>query len=247
MEKNSEGRIEFEVLIHDAGPDRKARLKSMFNFLQDTVDIHARMHGTSINDIEKLNLSWVYSRFYAEIKRYPGLHEKITCRTWRSKLDRYLAYREFTINDSSGIPILAATSSLALINKETRKPTELKIPSSSLFETIPEKAVEFRFDRLPQPDSYDYSHKSVTRLEDIDVNGHMNNASYAQHFFESVYGRMDEKELTFIDIAFRGEVSWRDELTCLASPAGNGIYFHKMVNETRGNTSALAATGWRQD
>lgn len=237
--------IEFEIMIHDAGPDKKARIKSMFNFLQDTIDIHARVQGTSVRDIEDLNLSWVYSRFYAEVKRYPSLHEKIRCRTWRSRLDKYQAHREFTIHDSNDKPLLSATSSLVLIDRDTRRPVPLNLPSSRLFETIPDKAADYTRDRIPELESYEFTYRTHARYEDIDINSHMNNASYAQLFFESMPELAGSRELASIDISFRGEVSYLDVITCLSDRCSDNEFCQKMINETKGNVSALAMTRWQ--
>lgn len=242
---NEKEAIEFEVMIHDAGPDKKARLKSMFNFLQDTIDIHARKQGTSVRDIEDLNLSWVYSRFYAEVKRYPELHERIQCRTWRSRLDKYQAYREFSILDSENKPLLLATSSLVLIDNNTRRPVPLNLPSSSLFETIPERAAEFSCSRIPELETYELTFRTHARYEDIDINSHMNNASYAQLFLESLPSMIGTYEIESIDISFRGEISYLDVITCLSDRGKEGEYYHKMINETKGIVSALAVTRWR--
>ncbi|HPS59083.1 MAG TPA: thioesterase [Spirochaetota bacterium] len=241
------GVSQFSIMIHDVGPDKKARVKSIFNYMQANVDEHSRKQGTSLGDIEALNLSWVYARFYAEVRQYPVLHQKIICSTWRSKLEQYLAYRDFTICDENNNVLVAATASLALINRDTRKPAEINVPSSKLFETHSERAVDHTFGRIPDRENYGITYSTSARYEDIDVNNHMNNASYAQVFYESLAGQVNGAELATIDIAFRGEVSLRDELTCLAEPVDSGIYHHKLLNHTKGNVSALAVTKWREN
>lgn len=239
------GVSEFGIMIHDVGPDKSARVKSIFNYMQANVDEHSRKQGTSLGDIEALNLSWVYARFYAEIRQYPVLHQRIVCRTWRSKLEQYLAYRDFTICDENENVLVAATSSLALINRDTRRPAEINVPSSKLFETHTERSVDYAFGRIPEMESYSVAYRTSARYEDIDINNHMNNASYAQMFYESLAGLSDGSRLASIDIAFRGEVSFHDELSCLAEPSGSGMYHHKIENLTKGNVSALAVTKWR--
>ena len=245
MDSRYIGVSEFGIMIHEVGPDKKARVKSLFNYMQANVDEHSRMQGTSLGDIEALNLSWVYARFYAEVRQYPVLHQKIVCSTWRSKLEQYLAYRDFTICDENNNVMVAATASLALINRDTRKPAEINVPSSRLFETHSERSVDHTFRKIPDRESYGIAYRTSARYEDIDVNNHMNNASYAQMFYESLAGQVNGAELASIDIAFRGEVSLRDELTSHAEPVGSGMYHHKLLNETKGNVSALAITKWR--
>jgi len=246
MDSKYVGVSEFYVMLHDVGPDKKCRLKSLFNYMQANVDEHSRKQGTSLGDIEALNLSWVYGRFYAEIRQYPVLHQKLICSTWRSKLEKYFACRDFTICDENRNVLAAATAILALINRDTRKPSEINVPSSKLFETHPVRSVEYSFEKIPDLENYGITYRTSARYEDIDVNNHMNNASYAQLFYENLVGRIDGGELASIDIAFRGEISLHDDLICLAEPANDGAYNQKIINHTRGNTAALALTKWRK-
>lgn len=245
MSSGTIGVSEFEVIIPDVGPDKKARLKSLFNYLQSTIDAHSRKQGTSAVQIESRNLSWVYARFYAEVRQYPQLYQKIICRTWLAKLEPYLSHRDFTISDQNNNILLAATGSLALINRDTRKPAEIKVPAGRTVEINSERSVDCTFSRIPDIEKYGIIYRTSARYEDIDINNHMNNASYAQMFYESLAGRVPETELISIDIAFRGEVSVRDELICLSEPGDDGTYYHRMSNESKGNISALAVTKWR--
>jgi acyl-ACP thioesterase len=239
------GVSEFDVLVHEVGPDKKARLKSLFNYLQANIHAHSRKLGSSLSDIEVHNLSWVYARFYTEIKQYPVLNQKIICRTWLPKLDQYLAHRDFTISDENNNIILAATVSIALINRDTRKPVEIKVPEGKTVEIYTERSVDHSFGRMHDLESYSITYRTSARYEDIDVNNHMNNASYAQMFYESIAGHLQGTELASIDISFKGEVSVHDELVCLSEPGENVMYHHKMLNETKNNISALAVTTWR--
>jgi len=245
MNRGYVGSRDFDIMVSDVGPDKKARLKSLFNYLQATIDMHSREKGTSATQLESRNLSWVYARFYAEVREYPSLYQSVTCRTWLSKLEPYLAHRDFTISDDKGEVMMVATGSLALINRDTRRPVEIKTPAGKVIEIYPERSVEFIPSRIPEMENYAIAYRTAARYEDIDINNHMNNASYAQMFFESLAGQVNGSELSSIDIVFRGEVSLRDELSCMCDGAGEGVYHHKMVNETRGGVSAFAVTRWR--
>ncbi len=239
------GVSEFDVMIHEVGPDKKARLKSLFNYMQANIDLHSKSKGTSAGHVESRNLSWVYARFYAEVRQYPVLYQKLTCRTWLSKLEQYLAYRDFTISDQDNNILIAARGSLALIDRSTRRPVEIKVSPNRTVELHSDSSVDYNFEKITNHKDYSIINWSSARYEDIDINNHMNNASYAQIFYESIAAHNGMDELASIDIAFRGEVSLRDQLVCLTEPVAWGVYHHKMINETKGNVSALAVTKWR--
>jgi acyl-ACP thioesterase len=150
-----------------------------------------------------------------------------------------------TIRDENNDLLLAATASVALISRDTRRPFEIKVPEGKVVEIYPERSVNYNYGRISELEKYNFAYRTSARYEDIDINNHMNNASYAQMFYEGLAGEMGNMELASIDISFRGEVSLRDELVCFSQPGEGGMYHHKMLNETRNNISALAVTRWR--
>lgn len=237
---------EFTVQIHEAGPDLKARIKTLFNYMQISADQHSKSLGTSVSTMSEKNLTWVYSRFYAVVNKYPELYEKIYCTTWRSVVLKGLVCREFAINGHDGEVLVRATSSLALIDKTARKPVPIPESITSQLEEGKGRSVDFPGDIVEHKDEYDYIYDVKTRYEDIDINGHMNNASYAGIFFESAFENLrDTKIMKSIDISFRGEIIYGDELECtMAAIDSQGKYSHRLFNKTKGKVSANAVTEW---
>jgi acyl-ACP thioesterase len=245
-----EGTTEFEVMIHDAGPDLKARVKSLFNYMQSAADMHSRDLGTSVSIMAEQNLTWVYSRFYAVIEQYPGLYDKISCETWRSVLLGNYLCREFLINRDNGITGVRATSSLALIDKNSRKPVPIPESIVSKLEYTKGRSIEFPSEIAGNINEFDYIYTMKTRYEDIDINGHMNNASYASVIFESVFENLSMPMIMkSIDISFRGEILFKDELECKVSAVKEspGKFYHRLYNKTKGGMSAYAVTRWVKD
>ena len=239
--------IEYIVQLHEAGPDLKARVKSLFNYMQSSADRHSKSLGTSVSLMSGKNLTWVYSRFYAEVERYPDLYEKIFCRTWRSELLNGLVSREFVIGSVEGGLLVRATSTLALIDKTTRKPVAIPEDITSKLEHGKERSINFSGNVVEHIDEFDYIFDIKARYDDIDINGHMNNASYADIFFESAFENLKNPMIMkSIDILFRGEINYRDELECgiKSLPDVPGRFYHRLLNKTKGRVSAHAKTEW---
>jgi len=248
MSDNLAGISEFDVRLYDCGPDGKAGVRTLFNFMQSTADSHSKSLGTSLNLMADRNLTWVYARFYAEIVSYPAMYETVRCETWRSGVTDGMVNREFVMKDSSGGEILRATSSLALIDRSSRKPVEIPDFIRSQFDIVRGRSLHYVIFPLDKPDKNDYIYTLMTRYEDIDINGHMNNASYAQMFFESGYSAIqDTAVLSSIDILFKGEILYNETIKC-GSTLINGMhkcFFHTAYNENKGRVSASAVTKWR--
>ncbi len=239
----------FEVMLYDVGVDAQAKVRSLFNYMQSAADSHSKTLGTSLSDISADNLTWVYSRFYAEIERFPQLYEEISCDTWRPCLSGNYACREFIIKDSTGGSILRATSTLALIDRDARKPVRIGADMLSSFEPERERAIEYPFPMIEIPSEIDYITDIKVRSEDMDVNNHMNNASFAQFFYESIYEKFgDSLCLQSMDINFRAEGSCGSIISCSVSSSEqeDGIFYHRMTMAETGRVLALGETRWKE-
>lgn len=238
---------EFAVQIHEAGPDLKAGIKQLFNYMQSSADRHSKSLGTSLSLMSENNLTWVYTRFYAIVERYPELYEKVYCQTWRSDLLNGFVCREFIIRSAEGETMVRATSTLALIDKTTRKPVPVPESITSKLEHGKERSINFPADVVEPVEQFDNIFRMKARYDDIDINGHMNNASYADIFFESVFENLkNPMVMKSIDISFRGEISYKDEIECgIKSLQGEPLkFYHRLFNKTRGRVSAHAKTEW---
>lgn len=239
--------IEYTVQLHEAGPDLKARVKSLFNYMQSSADRHSKSLGTSVSFMSEKNLTWVYTRFYAVVERYPELYEKIYCKTWRSEAGDGLVSREFIVSSGDGGLLVRATSTLALIDKTTRK--SVPIPEDIILKLEHRKdlSINFSGNIVEHVDEFDYIFSMKARYDDIDINGHMNNASYADVFFESAFENMkNPMVMKSIDILFKGEINYRDELECSikSQPGTPWQFYHRLFNKTKGRVSAHAKTQW---
>ena len=237
---------DFVVQIFDAGPDSKVRVKSLFNYMQCSADLHSKSLGTSLTSMGEQNLTWVYSRFYAEIYDYPKIYDKVSCKTWRSRMIDNFVCRDFIINNDKGDLFVKAAASLALIDKTNRKP--VAIPESIITQLKYSDEINLEFPkRINKIDEYDYLYHTKAKYDDIDINGHMNNASYAGIFFESIYEKLKGGAiLKSIDIFFKSEINYGDDLECQIASLENSqnLFYHKLFNRTKEKFSAYAVTRW---
>ncbi len=176
----------FEILLHDTDHTRAARLTALCNYLQATADFHSRSLGTSMVHLEEKNLTWVYARFRIEIQHYPECYDTVTVKTWRSRMEGPLGFREFEIKNLAGSTVGTATSTVALIDRGTRKPVAIPEEFSSQFSDLPGRALGGDFGQLPDVAEETSSKKIFPVLmRDIDLNGHVNNVSYISWVLES--------------------------------------------------------------
>jgi len=240
----------FEILLHDADHLGMARLTALCNYMQATADFHSRSLGTSMLDLEKRNLTWVYARFRVEVDRYPRCYETVSVKTWRSRMEGAFGFREFELKNSEGSVIAAATSAVALIDRTSRKPVTIPEEFSSQFSDLPGSALGGNFSRLKKIKGETSSQKTYPVLmEDIDINGHVNNVSYISWVLESAPEEvLKDYSCRSLEIHYRAEAFYGKPLLAIGSQAetsqeGYTSFLHNLV---QGDTiTAQACTGWK--
>lgn len=240
--------MDFEIMIQDVGFDSKIKVKSLFNIMQSCAISHSMKVGSPLaltNIIEK-NFTWVYNRFYLEIDRYARLYDTVTCETWRPKMENNALYREFLVTGKDKKNLCRGISSVLMIDMTNRKPVALPAELKEVLKADRPSVIEFKGTRPVFEGGFTHTGTVRARYDDIDINNHMNNSSYAQIFFENGYRLAKKgKQLKSIDIFFTGEIVYDDELECRSGFIKKpGIIYHQLFNSTRNKIAAVSVTVW---
>lgn len=246
MENRIKGSKEFEVMLYDAGPGGAASVRSLFNYMQSAGDSHSRSLGTSLSDFAGKNLAWVYSRYYIKIISLPRIYQRLTCETWRSGINGNFVLREFSLSAPDGEKLAEAAASLALIDTISRKPVMIPEYIKEQLAIWKNSSMKYNFPPIEKIDDYDYIYETKVRYEDMDINRHMNNASYAQLVCESVMSKFTSIDPDTLDLNFRGEAFSGDLLDCYVKSAGENIFMHKICAGQEGRLILTAKSEWRE-
>jgi len=175
---------EFEIKTYEGDKNGELRLVTLMNIFQDCADDHARNLEVGMQYCLEHGLAWVGSAYHLKINKLPKIHEKIKVRTWPSIRGKLTATREFTVFNENGEALIKASSQWVLLNVKTRRPTALEpLP---IFLNHPERAVETDFPKIADLAREDFAKPFFVRFDDIDINGHVNNAVYPLWATESV-------------------------------------------------------------
>ena len=225
-------------------------VKSLFNSLQEAAYNSSRSLGSSI-DIMK-GVTWVYSRLYAEIARYPDFSETVRVCTWRSRFEGSAAFREFVMEDLSGNVMLKSTVELALISLDTRKPS--LIPETMMGQFAPElgSSAAERVERIPELQNPQDKMEFRIRTSDLDINGHVNNAAYIEFIAECVpafpvsCARPRVLAANFLAEIFHGEIilSQSEEVEP-AGVKGDREFIHRLIRPADGRSVTRGRTVWK--
>ena len=156
----------------------------LMNWLQTLADSHAEDLGFGYSFCIKNNFIWVVTNYIIEINELPREGEEFELVTWPSGHGGVRATRDFEIRGTDGRIMIAATSQWVLINIYTRLPIRLTDNIKS-FDCTSERAVNKPFEKLSEfiPN---ISCTFDCKYDDVDINGHINNAVYVLWAMESL-------------------------------------------------------------
>ena len=225
------GEYSWAVRTYECGPDGRATMASVCNWLQEAASLNAETLAFSKSDFEAAgeNISWVLTRLKVRIARFPKWEEKVSILTFPRGGRRIVAYRDFVLTGADGVELGRATSEWMLIDLASRKivaiPDGVFAAANTVREPVfgEEPFAKLRWDcKAESPDALAFR----ARRGDIDLNGHVNNVHYVEWLME---GRPDAAGPCHeIDIVFKSETLAGEEVRVESVETEPGVYFHRV-------------------
>jgi len=236
----------FRAPFHHADPTGRVGIVPLANYLQQAAGEHAERLGLGAERLMQEGLFWVLTRIYLNIERAPRAGQSLTVETWPSRPPRQLFQRDFQIRSEDAGLLITATSSWALIDAATRKAVRgpAWIAGRVAYEAV--RAVEFPVHRPTRLNSPELSFDIVPRRSELDLNGHVNNASLMGWLFEVLDDAwLNEHGLAALDIVFRSECTREHAVHSWAVRLGDNHFQHALRRDN-GVEIARAKSWWRR-
>lgn len=225
------GEYSWAVRTYECGPDGRATMASVCNWLQEAASLNAETLAFSKSDFEAAgeNISWVLTRLKVRIARFPKWEEKVSILTFPRGGRRIVAYRDFVLTGADGVELGRATSEWMLIDLASRKivaiPDGVFAAANTVREPVfgEEPFAKLRWDcKAESPDALAFR----ARRGDIDLNGHVNNVHYVEWLME---GRPEAAGPCHeIDIVFKSETLAGEEVRVESVETEPGVYVHRV-------------------
>ena len=225
------GVYSWAVRTYECGPDGRATMASVCNWLQEAASLNAESLAFSKSDLDAAgeNISWVLTRLKVRIARFPKWEEKVSILTFPRGGRRIVAYRDFVLTGADGVELGRATSEWMLIDLASRKivaiPDGVFAAANTVREPVfgEEPFAKLRWDcKAESPDALAFR----ARRGDIDLNGHVNNVHYVEWLME---GRPEAAGPCHeIDIVFKSETLAGEEVRVESVETEPGVYFHRV-------------------
>ena len=173
---------EYTVKLSEIGKGNKATNKTILSYLEDIGGVHSNRAGYGIFEIEQTHLSWILLGWRLQVIRRPKYTEKLKVKTWSKGVIKLYTYRDFEVYDEQGNLIIKASSKWVLLDIEKGRIVRIEPNLMGKYEPELDKEVFGiqEFDKIKEPEQYQYETEYTVRRADIDVNNHMHNLNYIE-------------------------------------------------------------------
>jgi len=167
---------DFEVRSYQVHPSGKLSLTALADFFQEIAWRHADSADFGRN-LTAQNQSWILSRIDIHCENLPSWGDSIKVYTAGRGVDKLFAFREFLVTNLSGDSLVSAMSSWVLMNMQSKRLLRpAQVLPANLFD-LTEKP-DSQPDKIRVEGELVCTEKLTVRYSDLDLNNHVNNASY---------------------------------------------------------------------
>ncbi|MBR0447396.1 MAG: hypothetical protein IIX28_02895 [Clostridia bacterium] len=215
----TEYKLPVKVASYDVGAGGVMRLSAILRYQQEAGEQHLVDAGLGWQDMLKMGMVFVTSRWHTLIHRLPAMEEQVTLTTWHRNRKGPRFFRCYEWRDAAGNLLVEGVMQFALVSV-----TEHRLLRGDEF-----------MERAPLPDTDrdvtcgDPARFPVSGVEpvgeyrvrwsDIDRNGHLNNTHYADLMLDGLSAERLAGQPAEVDLHFAGECVMGDTLTLSACEA----------------------------
>ena len=216
----TEYKIPVKVASYDVGANDVMRLSAILRYQQEAGEQHLVDAGLGWQDMMKMGMVFVTSRWHTLIHRLPAMEEQVTLTTWHRNRKGPRFFRCYEWRDAAGDLLVEGVMQFALVSV-----TEHRLLRGDEF-----------MERAPLPDARrnvscgDPARFPVSGVEpvgeyrvrwsDIDRNGHLNNTHYADLMLDGLSAERLAGQPAEVDLHFAGECVMGDILALSACEDG---------------------------
>jgi acyl-ACP thioesterase len=241
----------FKIRGFHTGPDGKASIPSLCNFMNEAAGDHCVEGNITIEDLNKIGLTWMLSRLHISIEKLPVKGDSVTVTTWPTGARGLYSCRDFLLTSASGDVLLKAASAWLTINLEKRRVVRLPEivtaihPDPESAETVMDENFK---EKLPEPESSAEEALFRADYSTLDLNRHVTSTVYIKWMFDSLpFDFMTSKKLKSLEVNYKLEILPGGEAASVSEikTAGGGTeVIHGVKSVTDGVFNCLARSRW---
>lgn len=209
----------------------RVKIHSLFDRFQDLAGDHAAMLNVGYHDLLKKKLIWVLTSQYIRIKGKLPYDEAVTLRTWPKERGRADFIRYYEVETACGDIVCDGISKWVIVNYDSRR-IDRALSVDYNGELYPKTLYEdFAKIRVAIPHNKQFIESYRVRNDDLDHNGHMNNAIYPRLIYNMTKLSTDFR-IKGMQIDYLHEALLDDKIDIYYFSENDNKYFVGYVNLT---------------
>ena len=190
--KNSEmlpkvGKYEFLAEPFHCDFTKHLMMGHLGNHMLNAADFHSNDRGYGMEYLNPNHKTWVLSRLAVEMTEMPKSYDRFSVETWVESAMRFFTSRNFKVSSPEGKVYGYGRSIWAMIDTDTRQPSDILAIHDGLINSYIEKEKECPIQpssRVKMSNDAQLVRSIDTYYHDVDVNGHINSVKYIEHILD---------------------------------------------------------------
>lgn len=175
--------------------------------MQEAAGAHAGLLGVGRDHLLEQNIVWVLSRADIRMDRYPAMGERVTVETFPHPCLRFFFPRYFVFRDEAGAVLGVAGTLWALVDCNTRRAVAAPAVAARLPDNADLTAPLPLPRAVPRVKGRERLFHRTAAYTELDVNGHVNNARYADWLMDALgLPVLERKALATLHLRFSAEI-----------------------------------------
>lgn len=221
--KNTEGIYDFTIKSYESDFLGNMTLPAFFLYLQECAWENAKQNDFGYEFVEEQGALWVLTKVKLKMKQYPKWKEAIKVRTWPRSPEGLFALRDYQLIKDEKI-IGLVTSYWLILDKLSKRPRRIMDFDFAHQDFLCETALGESLGKIKigiDPKEVD---QRKVYPSDLDVNGHVNNASYVKWIIDA-HSSIQNKEIKSFEINFLNELYINDSFLISCFVGENGYQY----------------------
>ena len=238
----------FNIRSYEVDCSGRLSIVSIFNLMQEAASKHADALGVSVQQLLSENYTWLLSRLKIRIDTYPVWGDQLAVHTWPSGIERLFALRDFYLKDHNNNHVAAALSAWLVLDTLKRRPVRISRFIERLNPLEGNHVLSDPIEKLPKVEAFTYERRFRVRYRDLDINQHVNNASYVEWMYESLPPDVQNTlRLSELEINFLAQSYLQDRVIALCQPqdSTHTVIHHGLFREKDGQELVRGRTVWQ--
>jgi len=208
MLENTESTLDFVIKSYESDSQGNMSLSAFFLFLQECAWENAKQNNFGYEFVEREEALWVLSKVKIRMSQFPKWKDKIQIRTWPRGPEGLFALRDYQLIFEGEI-IGTVTSYWLILDKKSKRPRRISDFDFANDDFSQERALNDSLTKLKiENDAIEMDTRKVYS-SDIDVNGHVNNATYVKWIMDA-HSLNKTNVIQSFEIHFLGELHLND-------------------------------------